>query len=109
RLPNGTLLLQSAEQPVTIDPKLPCMQSVAPSGISQMYTGLSLTQIELTVHLTLGGQPGFPNGVFKEDLAQIVSGRLDDAHGGSQAIPLGPAAARPAPFPAPLHELREHR
>lgn len=106
RLPNGTLLLQSAEQTITIDPQLPCIQSVAPSGISQMYAGLSLTPIELTVQLTQGGQPSFPAGVFKEDLGQIVSGRLDDARGGSQAIQLRPDAARPGTFVARLDDLQ---
>jgi hypothetical protein len=106
RLPNGTLLLQSSQQSITIDPKLPCVQSVAPSGISQMYTGLSLTPVELAVQLTQGGQPSFPNGVFKEDLTQIVTGRLDDAHGGSQTILLRPDAARPGTFVARLDDLQ---
>jgi hypothetical protein len=108
RLPNGTLLLQSAEQTVTIDPQLPCMQAVAPAsgGISQMYQGLALTPVELAVQLTQGGQPGFPKGVFKEDLNQIVSGRLEDARGGSQAIQLRPDPARPGTFIARLDDLQ---
>ncbi len=106
RLPNRTLLLQSAEQPITIDPQLPCIQSVAPSGISQMYTGLALTPVELAVQLTQGGQPSFPNGIFKEDLAQIVSGRLEDARGGSQNIQLQPDPARPGTLTARLDDLQ---
>jgi hypothetical protein len=106
RLPNGTLLLQSAQQTVTIDPQLPCMQSVAPGGVSQMYAGLSLTPVELAVQLTQGGQPSFPNGVFKEDLARIVSGTLEDARGDSQAIQLQPDPARPGTFVARLDDLQ---
>jgi hypothetical protein len=106
RLPDGTLLLQSTEQLVTIDSQLPCMRSVAPGGISQMYTGLALTPVELAVQLTQGGQPSFPNGVFKEHLAQIVSGRLEDTHGGSQAIQLQPDAARPGTLIARLDDLQ---
>jgi hypothetical protein len=106
RLLNGTLLLQSTEQFVTIDPQLPCIQSVAPGGISQMYEGLELTPVELTVQLTQGGQPSFPNGVFKEDLAQIVSGRLEDARGSSQIVQLQPDTARPGSFTARLDDLQ---
>ncbi len=106
RLPDSTLLLQSTEQLVTIDPQLPCMQSVAPGGISQMYTGLVLTPVELAVQLTQGGQPSFPNGVFKEELAQIVSGQLEDTHGITQTIQLQPDAARPGTFVARLDDLQ---
>jgi hypothetical protein len=106
RLPNGTLLLQSTEQLITIDPQLPCMQSVAPGGISQMYEGLTLTPVELAVQLTQGGQPSFPNGVFKEDLPLIVSGRLEDARGYSQDILLQPDTTRPGTFIARLDDLQ---
>jgi hypothetical protein len=106
RLPDGTLLLRSTEQLVTIDAQLPCMQSIAPSGISQMYTGLALTPVELAVQLTQGGQPSFPEGVFKEDLAQIVSGQLENAQGLTQTIQLQPDAARPGIFVARLDDLQ---
>ncbi|MEO7911985.1 MAG: vWA domain-containing protein [Roseiflexaceae bacterium] len=106
RLPDGTLLLQSTEQLVTIDAQLPCMQSVAPGGLSQMYTGLALTPVELAVQLTQGGQPSFPKDVFKEDLAQIVGGQLADAHGVTQTIQLQPDAARPGTFIARLDDLQ---
>src|SRR5262249_1205283 len=46
------------------------------------------------------------NGVFKEDLAQIVGGRLEDAHGGSQPIQLRPDPARPGTFTAQLDDLQ---
>lgn len=108
RLPNGTLLLQSTEQTVTIDSQLPCMQMVvpAPGGISQMYEGLALTPVELAIQLTQGGQPSFPAGVFKDNLAKIVTGRLEDSHGRSQNIQLSPDTARPGTFTARLDDLQ---
>jgi hypothetical protein len=108
RLPDGTLLLRSAEQAVTVDPKLPCMRAVAPAsgGISQMYEGLALTPLELAVELTQGGQPAFPTGVFGQDLATIVSGRLENTHGLSQTIQLRPDEGRPGTFMARLDDLQ---
>src|SRR5262249_8801039 len=108
RLPDGTPLLRSTEQVVAVDPKLPCMRTVAPTpgGISQMYEGLVLTPLDLVVQLTQGGQPGFPSGIFKEDLSTIVSGRLENAQGFSQAIQLLPDERRPGAFTARLGDLQ---
>ena len=108
RLPDGRLLLQSAEQAIMVDPKLPCMRALAPAagGISQMYEGLTLTPLELAVELTEGGQPGLPDGVFGQDLATIVSGRLENTHGLSQTIQLRPDERRPGTFAARLDDLQ---
>jgi len=108
RLPDGTLLLQSTEQTIVVDSKLPCMRAVAPAAgrISQMYEGLALTPVELAVQLTQGGQPGFPTGVFREDLTAIVGGRLEDSQGLSQTIQLQPDAERPGIFTARLDDLQ---
>jgi hypothetical protein len=109
RLPDGTLLLESTEQKIVVDPKLPCMRAIAPApgGISQMYEGLTLTPVELAVQLTQGGQPGLPSDVFKEDLTTIVSGRLESSRGLSQTIQLTPDAGLPGTFRARLDDLQE--
>ncbi|HEX5691335.1 MAG TPA: hypothetical protein VFX76_15075 [Roseiflexaceae bacterium] len=83
------------------------MHPAAPAdgSISQMYDGLALTDIEVAVMLTQGDQPGDLTGVFRENLGQIVTGRLEGPNGFSQNIALEPAAGRPGVFAARISDL----
>jgi hypothetical protein len=108
RLPNGTELL-SATQQIAVDPRLPCIRPAAPAdgSVSQMYESLALTDLEVAVVLTQGGQPADITGVFREDPAHIVSGRLEGPGGISQTLALQPMPGQPGIFAARVSDLQE--
>jgi len=107
RLPNGTTLLTDSAQ-IRVDPRLPCMRLAAPAdgSVSQMYTSLDLSPVDVAVELTQGGQPGEINGVFREAPGQIVSGRLDGPDGFSETLALQPVAGQPGMFVASVADLQ---
>jgi hypothetical protein len=107
RLPDGTALLSATDE-IMIDPRLPCMRLVAPAngGVSQMYESLDLTDLELSVLLTQGEQPGELAGVFREDPARLVTGQLEGPDGFSRPLQLQPLAGQPGIFAARVGDLQ---
>ena len=107
RLPDGTPIYSATRQLSLVDPALPCMQPSAPEAgsVSQIYRGLSATELELAVTLTQRGGPSTPQGVFREDLGQIVSGKLQGPGGLSQSFALQPDPLAPGRFVARLPGL----
>lgn len=104
RLPSGAPVFSATRQLNMIDAALPCIAPGAPAAgsVSQIYAGLSLTDLELSVTLSQRGSPSTPAGVFREDMAQIVSGRLEGPGGLSRSFALQPRAGAAGVFAAQL-------
>ncbi len=94
------VIFHDTSQTITIDPRLPCMHLITPrdGGTSSMHQRLSPIGARITVQLTQGGEPQLPEGIFREDLSQIVSAQLSGPGGFSQTVQLEPDSDHPGQF-----------
>lgn len=94
------VIFRDTHQTITIDPRLPCMQIIMPvdGGTSSMHQRLSPIGARIVVQLTQGGEPQIPEGIFREDLTQLVSAQLSGPGGFSQTVQLEPDFDHPGQF-----------
>lgn len=94
------VIFHDTSQTITVDPRLPCMQLITPDdgGTSSMHQRLSPIGARIVVQLTQGGEPQIPEGIFREDLTQIVSAQLSGPGDFSQTVQLEPDFDHPGQF-----------
>jgi hypothetical protein len=107
KLPNGTPVFSDTQQVISVDPRLPCMQIVAPNNqsVSAIHEQLSQTSVDLRVQLTQGGQPATLTDIFREDLSHIVTGKLEGPDNFTSTVQLRPVAGQPGTFTASVDNL----